>query len=75
MSAGERTELLKDLLRNDNLTGIIECIKVIRLKDVIKKKFESANFTAKEELPLSLFSRLPSHFFLVDTNSQKLKVD
>ena len=56
-SANERTDILKDTLRDNRQVGIVNSINIMNIKDfeLTKKKFEVAYFIAKEELPLSLF--------------------
>ena len=60
LSARERTEKLKETVLVGGQEGIVHGIDVMNLKDfeLTKKKFETAYFVAKEELPLSTFSKL-----------------
>ena len=59
-SANERTDILKEILRDNRQVGIVNSINIMNIKDfeLTKKKFKVTYFIAKEELPLSLFPKL-----------------
>ena len=61
-SANERTNILKETLRDNRQVGIADSRNTMNVKDfeLTKKKFEVTYFVAKEELPLSLFPKLLS---------------
>ena len=61
-SANERTNILKETVRDNRQVRIVDSRNTINVKDfeLTKKKFEVTYFVAKEELPLSLFPKLQS---------------
>ena len=58
--ANERTDIIKETLRDNRQVRIVDSMNIMNIKDfeLTKKKFEVAYFTVKEELPLRLFPKL-----------------
>ena len=60
ISACERTDILQPLLDEGRQRSIMQGLGVMQMKDfeLTKKKFETAYFVAKEEIPLAKFSMI-----------------